>query len=358
MLSFLQKIFDSSEFSPHGLCLLWEPELVWLHVISDAVIAAAYFSIPFALAFVVSKRRDFQFGWVAWSFAIFILACGLTHVFSIYTLWVPVYGLEGIAKALTAIASLTTAIMLWPLIPKVLVIPTTEQLREAHIALEEEGRHRQQSDMLLQRFREAEATENQIRQAQKMEAVGQLTGGVAHDFNNILTVIMGFAEILSEELQNHPELVRSAKLIMEAAERGASLTRHLLAFARRQPLQPRDVDVNTLVANAINFLRPTIGASIDIEARRSEIPVVAFVDSNQLTTALVNLALNSRDAMPGGGTLLIKTETVRLEPDEAQAFDGLAAGAYIAISVKDTGRGIAAQDLGKVLVGTLASGSG
>src|ERR1700753_1694120 len=114
MWAFFERLLDSSMFSPHGICLLWEPELIWLHVISDAVIAASYFSIPFALAIVVSKRRDFQFGWVGCSFAVSILACGLTHVFSIYTLWVPAYGLEGLVKALTALASIATAIMLWP----------------------------------------------------------------------------------------------------------------------------------------------------------------------------------------------------------------------------------------------------
>ncbi|KRQ07099.1 MULTISPECIES: hypothetical protein [Bradyrhizobium] len=143
MWSFLERLLDSSTFSPHGICLLWEPELIWLHVISDAIIAASYFSIPFALAILVSKRRDFQFGWMAWPFATFILACGLTHVFSIYTLWVPIYGLEGLLKALTAVASIFTAVLLWPLIPRILAIPTEEQLREAHVALAEEGRQRQ-----------------------------------------------------------------------------------------------------------------------------------------------------------------------------------------------------------------------
>ena len=98
MWAFLERLLDSSMFSPHGICLLWQPELIWLHVVSDAVIAASYFSIPFALAIVVSKRRDFQFGWIGWSFAAFIMACGLTHIFSIYTLWVPIYGIEGIVR--------------------------------------------------------------------------------------------------------------------------------------------------------------------------------------------------------------------------------------------------------------------
>src|SRR6202023_1714370 len=124
MWAFFERILDSSMFSPHGLCLLWEPELIWLHVGSDALIAMAYFSIPFALAIFVSKRRDLKFGWVYWAFGVFILACGLTHVLSIYTLWVPIYGIEGLVKAVTAAASLFTAGALWPLLPKILTIPS------------------------------------------------------------------------------------------------------------------------------------------------------------------------------------------------------------------------------------------
>src|SRR5258708_35293906 len=123
MGSFLERLVDSSTLSPHGICLLWEPELIWLHVLSDAVIATSYFSTPFALAIIVSKRRDFQFGWVAWAFATFILACGLTHIFSIYTLWVPIYGIEGIVKAVTAAASIVTAAVVCPPVPKSLAIP-------------------------------------------------------------------------------------------------------------------------------------------------------------------------------------------------------------------------------------------
>src|ERR1700743_312562 len=139
MWATLERLLDSSMFSPHGICLLWEPELIWLHVVSDAIIAASYFSIPFALAIVVSKRRDFQFGWIGWSFADFIMASGLTHIFSIYTLWVPIYGIEGIVKAITAIASIITAVILWPLIPKIIAIPSSAQLRQAYKAPEEEG---------------------------------------------------------------------------------------------------------------------------------------------------------------------------------------------------------------------------
>jgi len=348
MSSFLERLGDSSTLSPHGICLLWEPELIWLHVLSDAVIAASYFSIPFALAIIVSKRRDFQFGWVAWAFATFILACGLTHIFSIYTLWVPIYGIEGIVKAITAAASIVTAVMLWPLIPKVLAIPSAEQLHEAHVALEEEGKQRRASETLLQRFQEMEATETQIRQAQKMEAIGQLTGGIAHDFNNILTVITGTIEILGEGVADRPDLTEIAKLIADAAARGAGLTRHLLAFARKQPLQPIDVDVNQLMLDTIELLRPTIGGLVRIDFVPGRQVSAALVDPNQLTTAVLNLALNARDAMPHGGDLTIKTGNIALSGDDVKTFDGLAAGEYVTISLSDTGHGIAGPDLHKV----------
>ncbi|MDD1518331.1 PAS domain-containing sensor histidine kinase [Bradyrhizobium sp. WBAH42] len=156
MWAFFERLLDSSMLSPHGICLLWEPELIWLHVVSDACIAAAYFSIPFALAILVTKRRDLKFGWVFWAFAIFIMACGLTHVLSIYTLWVPVYGIEGMVKAATAVASVFTAAALWPLLPKILTIPSPFELRQVQAALEEEEIKSRDAALLLQQVRDAQ----------------------------------------------------------------------------------------------------------------------------------------------------------------------------------------------------------
>src|SRR5260370_10232879 len=143
-------------FSPHGICLLWAPELIWLHVVSDALIAIAYFSIPVALVIFVSKRRDLKFGWVYWSFGIFIMACGVTHLLSIYTLWVPIYGIEGLVKAATAAASIFTAGMLWPLLPKLLAIPSPFELSQARAALEAEEIKSRGAEQMLAQFRETQ----------------------------------------------------------------------------------------------------------------------------------------------------------------------------------------------------------
>ncbi|MDN5005403.1 PAS domain S-box protein [Bradyrhizobium sp. GCM10027634] len=156
MWAYFERILDSSMFSPHGICLLWEPELIWLHVVSDASIAIAYFSIPFALAILVTKRRDLKFGWVFWAFATFIMACGLTHVLSIYTLWVPIYGIEGLVKAATALASIFTAAALWPLLPKILAIPSPFELQKVQAALEVEETKRRDATQLLKQVGEAQ----------------------------------------------------------------------------------------------------------------------------------------------------------------------------------------------------------
>ena len=156
MWAFFERLLDSSMFSPHGICLLWEPELIWLHVGSDALIAMAYFSIPIALAIFVSKRRDLKFGWVYWAFGVFILACGFTHVLSIYTLWVPIYGIEGLVKAATAIASVFTAGMLWPLLPELLTITSPFELRRVRAALEEEEMKGRGAERMLAQFQETQ----------------------------------------------------------------------------------------------------------------------------------------------------------------------------------------------------------
>ncbi|WP_291869596.1 PAS domain S-box protein [Bradyrhizobium sp.] len=192
------------------------------------------------------------------------------------------------------------------------------------------------------------AAEDRIRQAEKMEAVGQLTGGIAHDFNNILTVITGTIEILAEAVEKEPQLAAITRMIDEAASRGADLTRHLLAFARKQPLQPRETDVNELIINTANLLRPTLGEQIEIESALEDEACMATVDPNQLATAIINLALNSRDAMPNGGKLILETSMVFLDESYAGLHGDIRPGRYVLIAVSDTGTGIPAAIFDKV----------
>src|SRR6185312_13600792 len=187
---------------------------------------------------------------------------------------------------------------------------------------------------------EKQAAEAQLRHAQKMDAIGHLTGGVAHDFNNILTVITGTIGILEEAVADQPEYANIAKLIEEAAERGANLTRHLLAFARKQPLQPVEFDVNALALEAIKLLHPTLGEHIEITPLLAENAWTAVADPSQLTTALLNLAINARDAMPNGGQLAIETANVFLDENYASMNSEVTPGHYVMIAVSDTGTGI------------------
>ena len=195
---------------------------------------------------------------------------------------------------------------------------------------------------------EKHAAEAQLHQAQKMDAVGQLTGGVAHDFNNILTVITGTIGILADAVADRPQLAAIASMIDDAAERGANLTKHLLAFARKQPLQPRAVDVNVLTLETAKLLHPTLGEQIEIAPVLAADASAALVDPNQLTTAILNLSLNARDAMPGGGKLTLETKNVYLDADYASMHSEVIVGNYVMIAVSDTGSGIPAANLEKV----------
>ncbi|MCK6451135.1 MAG: PAS domain S-box protein [Alphaproteobacteria bacterium] len=182
--------------------------------------------------------------------------------------------------------------------------------------------------------------EQQLRQAQKMEAIGQLTGGIAHDFNNLLTVVLGNAELLSDTLARDPERKELADLVVTAALRGSDLTRSLLAFARKQPLDPKVIDVNELVAGTEGLLRRMIGEQIHVERKLAAGIWPTMVDASQLETALLNLAVNARDAMPDGGRLSIETANVELDEDYARHNPGANAGAYVMLAVGDTGTGM------------------
>ena len=184
------------------------------------------------------------------------------------------------------------------------------------------------------------AAEEQLIQAQKMEAVGQLTGGIAHEFNNMLTVITGTIEILADAVKDDPPLATITKLISEAADRGAALTSSLLSFARKQALQPAEIDVNELLEEVAKLLLATFDKKIEIVSRLDRNVWLAFADRGQLSAALLNLAINARDAMLDGGKLTLTTRNVVFGVREAVAVGAGYAGDYVEIEIADTGTGI------------------
>ncbi|HCD06186.1 MULTISPECIES: PAS domain-containing sensor histidine kinase [unclassified Methylophaga] len=190
--------------------------------------------------------------------------------------------------------------------------------------------------------------QKQLQLAQRMEAIGQLTGGIAHDFNNLLTVITGNSDLLIDELNDKPSLQPLVRLISSAAERGAGLTRNLLAFARRQPLSPEAVNINMLIRNMEALLRSSLGQKYQLELSLSSDLWPVMIDPVQLESSLLNLTLNARDAMADGGTLTISTERFVLLKQQKTSANDLNAGEYVKIDVLDTGDGISQDLLDKV----------
>ena len=177
--------------------------------------------------------------------------------------------------------------------------------------------------------------ESQLRQAQKMEAIGQMTGGVAHDFNNLLTVIIGMSELLSDSVGQDPELAPIVQAIDEAASRGAQLTQRMLAFARKQPLQARNVDLNEVVARTAAILQRTLGEDIAVKLALGDGLWPALVDPSQIEDVILNLAVNARDAMPNGGQLVIETANAHLDEQYAAQNLDVSPGDYVLVNVTD-----------------------
>lgn len=321
MLDRLVRFILQTGLPPHGFCLLWDPGLVWTHVIADALIAMAYYSIPVVLWLFLRRRPDLEFGWVLGLFALFILACGTTHLISILVLWVPAYGIEALVKVITAGASIVTAIVLWPLLPKLVAVPSPSQLQSALDRLHEEVAERQRAEEML-------------RQSLKMQAVGQLTAGIAHDFNNLLTIINGNLERLKRGVDDEHKAARSIENALSASERAARLTGQLLAFARKQPLLIVPVDVNQAVCDLVPLIEQTTNGKMTIETDLWPASLDIAIDKNQFDGAILNLALNARDAMPAGGLLRI---TTALE------------GGSVAIFVKDQGVGMDSETISRAV---------
>jgi len=586
-MQYLLALFSETGLAPHGFCLLWQPGLIWLHVVSDAIIGTSYYAIPVALAYFVWHRADIAFGWIFWMFAAFIIACGTTHFFEIWVLWHPDYGLQGLIKAVTALASIATAAALWPLLPRALALPSLAEFRNVNERLSaevaehrrfEEGLRRSEesfrylfqkspnvmwvvdretlrflqvnelamriygyseeeflrmrvtdirppdevpqllslyrddssdfrttgpwrhilksgktlhaevsatsmifgghptrlavvrdvservaADRALKQseekyrnliegsiqgvfihdngrplfanhafatifgyetpqqvlslasdealispedrkrvnsYRQAEMrgeaaplsyevrgirrdgkaiwleirsraiewngsfaiqatvvdisdrkrTEEQLRQSQKVEAIGQLTGGIAHDFNNLLAVIIGNAEALeSPSASGRRSTQELARTILNAADQAASLTNRLLAFARKQPLDPKPTDLQRFTEGLAPMLRRTLGEDVEVKLEIAPELWKVKVDRHQLEASLLNLAINSRDAMPRGGSITIAAANSAIDEGNAAMLGAIHPGEYVQLSITDDGEGIAPENLDRVV---------
>jgi PAS domain S-box-containing protein len=187
--------------------------------------------------------------------------------------------------------------------------------------------------------------EEQLNRAQRLEAVGRLTGGIAHDFNNLLTIILGSAEGLVEGLQVQPSLLEFAQLVQAAGERGAELTSRLLTFARRQPLAPKSIDVGVLIAEIDPLVRSAIGEDIEVKIISPENIWKCHADPTQLESALLNLCINARDAMPDGGELTIEAREVEFDRARVSRSEDIQPGQYVMIAVTDSGEGMSRETI-------------
>jgi PAS domain S-box-containing protein len=470
VIEFFRGLF-SSDFMPHGMCFLWKPSVLWPFVISNVVIAAAYYAIPFLLFYFISKRHDISFKPILVAFGVFILACGTSHLLGAVTVWNPIYRLDDVFRVITAIASVTTFAMMVPLMPVLVSLPSPSdliaeqnKLRDSeaqfhtladaipqlswmvrpdggvfwynqrwyeytgttleemqgwgwqkvvhpeHVArvtkhvqhvletgepweetfplrgkdgeyrwflaralpirdpegrivrwfgagtditeqrrAEEEVRQINEDleNRVAQRTEEHRKLEAQLIQSQKMEAVGRLAGGVAHDFNNLLTVILGFSEMVREQVKGDQQTLEAVGEVIQAAQRAAALTSQLLAFSRRQVSTPRVTSLNEVVQNIDKMLRRIIGEDIQLSTRLSPELAPARIDPIHIEQVILNLAVNSRDAMPEGGKLAIETANVDLS-GAAEEHGGVAPGPYVMLAVSDTGIGMDAATLSRM----------
>ena len=290
----LDSLFSSNGFMPHGHCYLWKPGLIWLHVVSDSLIAMAYISIPFTLFYFVRRRRVLPFHGVFLLFGLFIISCGATHLMEIWTLWTPLYWLSGVIKALTALASVPTAILLIRLVPQALALPSPSQLAKANRELlaarnELEARVVERTAELAEKRR----IENDLRISNgELESFSY---SVAHDLRAPLRAMSGFSHVLLEDCSKNlpPEGLAHLQRIQQNAAHMSDLIDGLLALARvtRDQIRPAQIDLSALVRATLAQL------ALEEPARRVEIAVAdgvtARIDEVLGRTLLVNLLGNA-----------------------------------------------------------------
>ena len=304
-------------FMPHGMCYLWEPSILWTHVLSDAVIALAYFSIPAALAIFSIRRPDLVYRPVIWLFVAFILLCGATHLFSIWTVWNPLYQVEGLLKAATAAVSFATAVALWPLLPRALAMPSTMQLQRSNQALHGEIGRRDEAEARLMAV--TGQLEHRVRQRTRdleraNAALRQFAATAAHDLQAPLRHVLIFAQIIEQEEADSmsPDGQKHLAKVREGALRAQTLIRVLQEYAQlvNRPPQTETLEMSRVLTGVMSALEDEIeasGAKLDI----GDLPDIEGdpVLLTQLFQNLVSNAIKYRSALPPVITVRAKSRS-------------------------------------------------
>jgi len=360
MIEFWQKLL-ASDFMPHGVCFLWNPEIVWLHAISDTVIAVSYYLIPLALVYFVRKRKDLPFQWMFLLFGVFILGCGTTHVMELWTLWHGTYRLAGVIKAITAGASVLTAVLLVRLMPQALALPSPAQLREANERLARahedlESRVRERTAQLAEAYAELRAemdrrlaaeherlrAEQTVRMMQtelahvgRVTTMGELAASIAHEVSQPLSAVVTNANACLRWLANTPpnvfEARESVSNILRDGQRAGEVIRRIRALLKKTPPQPTEQDVNELLKEVMPlvrdaFLKDNIDARLDLA---HDLPAVKG-DRVQLQQVILNLIMNGIEAMH---------QTAR-DPRRLEISSRRLESGEVAVTVRDSGVGV------------------
>ena len=339
MFDSIRRLLSEDTFMPHGMCYLWQPGVLGLHVVSDTLITLAYFAISFTLAYFVHRRKDLQFHWIFICFAVFIVTCGGTHLMEVWVIWRPTYWLSGSIKALTALASVPTAILLVKLIPPALQLPSPSALRNSNEKLEREIAERKRAESAIRRLnerleervgertRELEAANRILRQTQlsamqqeRLRVLGQMASGIAHDINNALSpaaltsrLLLERDACLSDDTREClADIHRSVEDVMHTVARLTDFYR-----AREPQFLPAPVQLNRILEQVIDLtharwhdMPQERGFVVNIEMSvGADLPQILGVES-EIRNALMNLILNAVDAMPEGGTLALRSYTI------------------------------------------------
>lgn len=353
MLRYFHNLLNSAGYAPHGYCLLWQPELIWTHVLADAVTALAYFTIPVALVMLVKKRGDIAFSGLFFCFATFIMACGLTHVMSIVTLWLPWYGQEALVKVVTATVSVATAGALWPLMPRLLAIPSPTQLRLANEALASRIAERDAAILQLQaEIAERQRAETRLEEQSRelliakaaaegaSQAKSRFLANMSHELRTPLNAILGYAQLLTRDKALDPRHIHAAHTIHDSGAHLLTLITDILDLSKIEAgkfeLCSGSIDLRVFLKGICSIIAVrTQEKALEFTCDLAEdLPDFVLADEKRLRQVLLNLLGNAVKFTDRGSVTL----TVGVPQKRTGSVQ-------LSFSVRDTGVGMSAEQL-------------